>query len=98
MTDRQWLHIQVLHGQLYVFADNGHWKDSPHCGWDKTREVTFNELAEDCLLGRVENGEFQFRIRINPPKTVTKYGKFGMPYEEEVTLPLQKRTYGSYLD
>lgn len=79
---REWLHIHVLDGSLYVFADDGHWIDSPDCGWDKAQEVTFKQLAEECWLGPIDEGDHMFRIRINPGLVTTK---FGIQYVADVT-------------
>ncbi len=64
-----WLHIHILDGQLYVFTDNGHWKNNPSCGWDKAQEITSKQWARECCIGSV----FQ-----------PAYTKFGMQYLENV--------------
>jgi hypothetical protein len=76
-----WLHIHTLNGQLYVFTDDGHWINSKSCGWNKSTEITFEQLAEECWLGSVEDGDYQFRIRLKPS---VHYTKFGCTYEEPV--------------
>lgn len=76
--DREWLHIHVLDGSLYVFADDGHWDHQPD--WQQSNEVIFKQLEEDCFLGIVENGEHMFRIRMNPPAPKLITTKFGIQY------------------
>jgi hypothetical protein len=84
--EHQWLHIQIFEGEVYVFIDDGHWKDTtdPVCreDWDKGIAFDVDDLADECYLGSTDgHGTFRTRIRLNPPPV--KYGKFGMPYTEE---------------
>lgn len=84
-TKAQWLHIHVLEGVLYVFDDDGHWRNQTD--WIDEKEVTFKQLAGECCLGLVddERQDYMFRIRLNPAPLVMKYTKFGMTYWEEET-------------
>lgn len=81
--DRTWLHIQIFEGELYVFTDDGHWRNTPgRIGgkeeWDSAVVTTIEALCEECHVGSVdEHGTLLVRILMNPK---VLYGKFGMPY------------------
>lgn len=78
--ERQWLHIQLLEGELYVFTDDGHWKDTMSKDWDAAIKTTFEALDNECYIGSVDDrGDLLIRIEMNPK---ILYGKFGMPYVE----------------
>ena len=81
---RQWLHIHVFDGELYVFTDDAHWKNTPGKGgkedWDNATETTFEALDRECYVGSVDgHGNLLVRIEMNPKILL---GKFGMPYVE----------------
>ena len=83
--ERKWLHIHIFKGELYVFTDDGHWKDTEGPGgredWEAATETTFEALQQECYVGGVNGkGELLVRILMNP---TVRYGKFGMPYVEE---------------
>lgn len=84
MFDREWLHVHILDGVLYIFADDGHWRDTCKQDWSKSVETTFKKLEGECCLGYVgdDRREYMFRIALKP--RVTRYSKFGMPYTESV--------------
>ena len=79
---RQWLHIHVFDGELYVFTDNGHWKGTPGRGgagdWDDAVVTTFEALDRECCVGSLdEDGTLIVRIPLNPKILC---GKFGTSY------------------
>ena len=80
--ERKWLHVHIFEGELYVFTDDGHWKDTElgKPDWDSAVETTFEALDKECYVGGVNGkGELMVRILLNP---TVRYGKFGMPYVE----------------
>lgn len=82
--ERQWLHIQVIDKNVYVFLDDGHWKNAvdPICkeDWKSAKEFTLDDISGDCWLGHLDSDQnFRARIRLN---TKICTGKFGMPYIE----------------
>ena len=81
MLQCKWLHIHIFKGELFVFADDGHWKDSLKNDWDNSIETTFDAIDKECYIGNIDYmGELRVRILLNP---TIRYGKFGMPYVEE---------------
>ena len=83
--ERQWLHVHIIDGDVYVFTDDGHWKDTLCQGgkddWDRARELRVEDLAKECCVGTLNANEFFVRIQLNPIPPKIVYGKFGMPYE-----------------
>lgn len=93
--DREWLHIQIIENELYVFTDDGHWKDTVIKGdqeeplglggkvdWDSAITVTFEDLDKECFVGWIDSAYTSVRIPLNRK---VLYGKFGMPYFEELS-------------
>ena len=80
--EREWLHIHIFEGELCVFTDSGHWKNTPGRGgkedWDNAILTTFDALDRECYVGSVDGfGTLMVRIPLSPKVLI---GKFGMPY------------------
>jgi len=80
--ENYWLHVQIIDGDVYVFTDDGHWKNTAGKeDWDNAKEYQLSDLTQECWLGSVNSHKtFLARIQLNPIPPTILIGKFGMPY------------------
>lgn len=93
---RTWLHIQIIDNDLFVFTDNGEWKDQPDCGcgdnghWKNTEICEMRESWEKAVVTTFEALDKECFVGSLvgvddfivriPLNPKVLYGKFGMPY------------------
>lgn len=92
VPDREWLHIQIVNDDVYVFTDDAHWKGNPSEHWEDGLETSFKALDGECFVGSVHGSgyrhedlnvkRFDIRIRLKPAAAIMRYTKFGLPYWE----------------
>lgn len=87
VPDREFLHIHILNGGVYIFSDDGHWEHSEVADsdeeWLSAQRITFAQLDKECCVGVLsDNGETRFRIPLKRVRHCT--GKFGLPFIMEL--------------